>query len=268
MQQSDGRLRPQILPPGSPVGKFPQAPAGTLFMVGPEGGYAVPPRRYTLLFGRDREDVHVPVGIDDPTVSRRHGVCTCTGPDGEWWLHNTGKLPIEMPNGSLLLTGHWRILTPGYTPLVINSSRQRSHLLEVRLIGETDRGPRSSTKSPTVSPETVYELSAQERLVLTALARRYLEGHDDYPLPLTWDETARLANASTYSTRPWTNRTVANTVEDVRERLHRRGVRGLLREEVGEPVGSTLSVNLIRELLKTATIGAEDLELLAEDRGD
>ncbi|MEU1167075.1 hypothetical protein ABZ372_44965, partial [Streptomyces sp. NPDC005921] len=27
-----------------------------------------------------------------------------------------------------------------------------------------------------------------------------------------------------------------------------------LRDEVGEPVGSTLSVNLIRELLKTATL--------------
>lgn len=262
--QSEGRFRPQMLPPGSPADKVPQAPVGTIFVVGPEGGYAVPPRRYTLLFGRDREDVHVPVGVDDPTVSRRHGVFTCTGPDGEWWLHNTGKLPIEMPNGSLLLTGHWRIFTPGYTPLVINSSKQRSHLVEVRLVGEADRRPRSATKTPTVSPETVYELSAQERLVLAALAWRYLEGHDDYPLPLTWEETARLANESPCSTRAWTNRTVANVVEDVRERLHRRGVRGLLREEVGEPVGSTLSVNLIRELLKTATLGAEDLALLAE----
>ncbi len=35
-----------------------------------------------------------------------------------------------------------------------------------------------------------------------------------------------------------------------------------MREEVGEPVGSTLSVNLIRELLKTATLSVEDLELL------
>jgi len=49
----------------------------------------------------------------------------------------------------------------------------------------------------------------------------------------------------------------------VRERLHRRGVRGLMRDEVGEPVGSTLSVNLIRELVKTVTLSAEDLELLA-----
>jgi hypothetical protein len=59
-------------------------------------------------------------------------------------------------------------------------------------------------------------------------------------------------------------RTAANTVEDVRERLHRRGIRGLIRDEVGEPVGSTLSVNLIRELLKTATLSAQDLLLLGE----
>jgi hypothetical protein len=263
--QPDGQFPPQMLPPGSPADKVLQAPSGAIFVVGPEGGYAVPPRRYTLLFGRDREDVHVPVGVDDPTVSRRHGVFTCTGPDSEWWLCNTGKLPIELPDGTLMLAGHWRIFSPGYTPLVINSSKRRSHLVEVRVIGAPDARPRSTTKAPTVDPETVYELSAQERLVLTALARRYLTGHDDYPLPLTWEDTSRIANESPYSTRTWTQRTVANTVEDVRERLHRRGVRGLLRDEVGEPVGSTLSVNLIRELLKTATLSAQDLDLLLEE---
>jgi hypothetical protein len=259
------KFPPQMLPPGSPADKNPEAPAGTIFVVGPERGYAVPPCRYTLLFGRDREDVHVPVGVDDPAVSRRHGVFTCPGPGSGWWLRNSGNLPIELPDGALLLAGHWRAVAPGYTPLVINSSRQRSHLVEVRIIGEPGRHPRSTTKAETADPETVYELSAPERLILTALARRYLEGHDDYPLPLTWEETARVANGSPYATRTWTNRTVAHTVEDVRERLHRRGVRGLLREDVGQPVGSTLSVNLIRELLKTATLGSQDLVLLPED---
>jgi len=255
---------PQMLPPGSPADKVPSAPPGTIFVLGPEGGYAVPATRYTLLFGRDREDVHVPVGVDDPTVSRRHGVFTCTGPEGDWWLRNTGKLPIELPDGALMLAGHRRIIEPGYTPLVINSSPQRSHLVEVRLVAAQDRSPRSTTNEPTVDPETVYELSPQERLVLTALAKRYLDGDDHYPLPLTWDDTAKIVNGSPYSTKRWTNRTVANTVEDVRERLHRRGIRGLRRDEVGEPVGSTLSVNLIRELLKTATLSAQDLALLIE----
>ncbi|WP_052398280.1 FHA domain-containing protein [Streptomyces sp. NRRL F-5123] len=259
-----GNFPPQILPPGSPSGRVPSAPPGTIFVLGPEGGYAVPPRRYTLLFGRDREDVHVAVGVDDPTVSRRHGVFTCTGVGGEWWLANTGSLPIELPDGALMLTGHKRIIASGYTPLVINSSKQRSHLVEVRVVDQDDRHPRATSSAKTVDPETVYELSPQERLVLTALARRYLEGHDTFPLPLTWEETARLANASPYAAKSWTYKSVANTVEDVRERLHRRGVRGLLRDEVGEPVGSVLSVNLIRELLKTATLNTQDLELLAE----
>jgi hypothetical protein len=241
----------------------PPAPPGTIFVLGPEGGYAVPARRYTLLFGRDREDVHVPVGADDPTVSRRHGLFSCTGPDDDWWLTNIGKLPIELPDGALMLAGHRRIIEPGYTPLVIHSSKQRSHLVEVRLIDEVDRRPRSTTRASTVEPETVHELSPQERLVLTALARRYLEGHDGYPLPLVWEETARIVNASPYSTKTWTYKSAANTVEDVRERLSRRGVRGLMRDEIGEPVGSTLSHNLIRELLKTATLSAQDLELLA-----
>jgi hypothetical protein len=262
---SYGNFPPRMLPPGGPGDNVPSAPPGTIFVLGLEGGYAVPPRRYTLLFGRDREDVHVPVGVGDPTVSRRHGVFTCTGPDGEWWLRNTGRLPIELPDGALMLTGHQRIIEPGYTPLVINSSKQRSHLLEVRLIDEADRRPRSTSKASTVDPETVYELSPQERLVLTALARRYLEGHDGYPLPLTWEDTAQIVNASAHSTKTWTFRSVANTVEDVRERLHRRGVRGLMRDEVGVNVGATLSANLIRELLKTATLSAQDLELLADE---
>jgi hypothetical protein len=259
---SYGSFPPQVLPPGSPADKVPPAPPGTIFVLGPEGGYAVPQRRYTLFFGRDREDVHVPVGMDDPTVSRRHGVFTCTGPDGDWWLRNTGKLPIELPDGALMLTGHTRTIEPGYTPLVINCSKRRSHLVEVRLIDETGHQPRSTAKAETEGPETVYELSPQERLVLTALANCYLEGHEHYPQPMTWKDTARLVNNSPYSTKAWTQKSVANTVEDVRDRLRRRGVRGLLRDEVGANVGATLSANLIRELLKTATLSAQDLELL------
>ncbi|CAM5657445.1 FHA domain-containing protein [Kitasatospora aureofaciens] len=261
---SYGNFPPQMLPPGSPSDRVPPAPPGTIFVIGPQGGYAVPPRRYTLLFGRDREDVHVPVGVDDPTVSRRHGVFTCAATGGDWWLVNTGNLPIELPDGVLMLTGHKRIVGPGYTPLVINSSKRRSHLVEVRVVDGDDLHPRSTSSADTAAPETVYALSPQERLVLTALARRYLEGQDAFPLPLSWEDTARLVNASPYATKSWTYKSVANTAEDVRERLRRRGVRGLTRDEVGEPVGSMLSVNLIRELLRTATLNAQDLELLAE----
>ncbi len=260
---SSGNFPPQVLPPGSPADKVP-APPRTIFVLGPEGGYAVPPRKYTLLFGRDRENVHVPVGVDDPAVSRRHGRFTCTGPNGDWRLRNTGKLPIELPDGTLMLTGHSHVIELGYTPLVINSSKSRAHLVEVRLADEDDRQTRATAKGKTVEPGTAYELSTQERLVLTALAKCYLDGHESYPQPMTWQDTARLVNASPYSTKIWTHKSVANSVEDVRDRLHCRGVRGLLRDEVGANVGATLSVNLIRELLKTATLTAQDLELLGE----
>jgi hypothetical protein len=259
---------PQMLP-RAPIGSGSppvSAPRGTVFVVGPEGGYAVPPCAYTLLFGRDREDVHVAVGVDDPTVSRRQGVITCTGLDGDWWLRNTGKLPIELPDGALLLTGHMRIIEPGYTPLLIHSPGRGSYLIEVLLVGGHDRQlPRSTTTAPEMDPETVYELSPQERLVVTALAKRYLQGEDRYPLPMTWEETARLANASPYVTRSWSGRSVAHIVENLRERLHRRGVGGLLREEFGEAVGSMINVNLIRELIRTVTLTTEDLDLLARD---
>jgi hypothetical protein len=113
--------------------------------------------------------------MDDPTVSRHHGIFTCTGPDGDWWLRNTGKLPIELPDGALMLSGHKRVIDAGYTRLVINSSKQRSHLVEVRLIDEGDRHPRSTAKAKTLDPETVYELSPRERLVVTALVASTLD---------------------------------------------------------------------------------------------
>jgi hypothetical protein len=253
---------PQILPPGSRADNVPPAPTGTIFVIGPEGGYGVPPCRFTLLFGRNREDVHVPLGVDDPAVSRYHGEFTCAGPGEGWWLKNTGDLPIELPGDALLLTGQSRAVEPGYTPLTINRTGQRPHLLEVRLIKDVDRRPRATTNADTVIPAAVYALSEQERLVLAALAKSYLEGHELYPQPMTWQETADIANASPYATKKWGPRSVANTVEEIRSRLHRRGVRGLFRDQVGTNVGATLSINLIRELLGTATLGKQDLDLL------
>jgi hypothetical protein len=255
---------PQILP-GDPDDSYPKAPAGTIFVVGPERGFAAPPSPRKVFFGRDREEVEVPIGVDDPTVSRRHGVFICYGSGSGWWLRNNGNLPIKLPGRDLLLTGHERALAPGYTPLVINPSGERSHLVKVRIIGEPGRHPRSTTKADTAPPETAYKLSEPEKLVLAALARRFLEGYVDYPQPLTWAETARVANGSPYATRTWNKDTVADTVVRVRECLHRQGVPGLTLDEVGEPVGNTLNVNLIYVLLGTATLSPQDLALLPED---
>ena len=133
------------LPPGSRADNVPPAPTGTIFVIGPEGGYAVPPCRFTLLFGRNREDVHVPLGADDPAISRYHGEFSCAGPGAGWWLKNTGDLPIELPDGALLLTGQTRAVEPGYTPRMINRTEQRPHLLEVRLVTAADSRPRSAS---------------------------------------------------------------------------------------------------------------------------
>jgi hypothetical protein len=45
----------------------------------------------------------------------------------------------------------------------------------------------------------------------------------------------------------------------VRKRLSAAGVRGLTREEVGDPVGNKLKDNVIQELLATATLLPQDL---------
>ena len=260
-----GNFPPQWLPPGSPADGVPPAPAGTIFVVGPEGGFAVPPRRYALLFGRERDDVHVAVGVSDPVVSRKHGVFACIGEGGEWWLRNTGRLPIELPGGVLVLTDHQRRMRPGYTPLVISSSPGRSHLLEVRVVGHDDKRPHADTGAPTADPTSVYELSPQERLVLTSLAMRYLEGDDQDPQPLTWQRTAQIAGRSPHSTKLWTKSNVEHTVEAVRRRLREvHGVAGLTRGEVGQPVGTMLNRNLIRELIRTTTLAPQDLALLGE----
>jgi hypothetical protein len=251
----------QMLPAGtrSLIDEVPPAPPGTIFVLGQDGGYAVPPRAYTLLFGRDRDEVHVAVGTDDPYVSRKQGVFTCVG--REWWLRNTGTLPIELP-GSMLLTGHERRMDVGFTPLVISSSKRQSHLVEVQV---TDRGGRSysgDTKAPTERPRDVYELNIQQRMVLTALAQRYL-AQDPYPQPMAWQQVADSLNCAPGNSRVWTARAVEAKVGEVRRLLSRvKRVPGLTREEVGEPIGNMLNHNLIMELLRTTTLLPQDLCLL------
>ena len=251
----------QVLPAGtrSLVDKVPPAPPGTIFVLAADGGYAVPPGTHPLLFGRDSDQVHVAVGVDDPCVSRKHGAFTCVG--REWWVRNTGSLPIELP-GSILLTGHERRIDAGFTPLMLRSSKRRSHLLEVRVTGGGRLDAACGVGATTKQPEDKYELTLQQRMVLTALAQRYLV-QDRYPQPLTWKQVATCLNHVPASGKAWTARSVEAKVGDVRQRLSReKGVPGLTREEVGEPVGNMLNHNLIMELLRTTTLAVQDLLLL------
>jgi hypothetical protein len=51
----------------------------------------------------------------------------------------------------------------------------------------------------------------------------------------------------------------------VRQRLSAKGVPGLTREEVGEPVGNTLNHLLLVALLRSTTLRPADVEVLDGD---
>ncbi|MGH3655585.1 MAG: hypothetical protein ACRDUA_02905 [Micromonosporaceae bacterium] len=239
----------------------PPSPPGTIYVLASSGGIAAPPRRdFALLFGRGHPDVHVSLGAGDPHVSRCQGRLICDG--AEWWIRNEGRLPIRMPRSALLLSGQESPLPKGYSPLFIRSSPRREHLLEVRIVGagsSTDLG--SGAEDATVAPRT-WELSAQERLVLTALGQRYLR-QERYPQPQAWKAVADELNDLAGATE-WNGHRAANIVLAVRERLSAAGVRGLTRDEVGEPVGNTLNHNLIHELLESTTLTPRDLDQLSD----
>lgn len=254
-------FRMHLLDPATPslaVG-VPPSPLGTLYVLGVDGGIAAPPRPdFAVLFGRGYPDVHVSVGAGDPHVSRCQGRLICDG--SRWWLRNEGRLPIRMPAATLLLTEQEAPLPGGYCPLFIRSTPRREHLVEVRVVGAgSPSDVAAGSDDATVAPR-VWQLSDQERLVLTALAQRYLR-QERYPQPQAWrqvsDELNELAGAST-----WNPHRAANVVGTVRDRLAAGGVSGLTRDEVGEPVGNALNHNLIQELLESTTLTPPDLRRL------
>jgi hypothetical protein len=254
---------PHPLPPSTPLsGGAPEpAPPGTIFVIGDERGWAVPPRRFTLQFGREEEEVHVPLGIDDEYISRQHGVFVC---DGErWWLENRGKLPIQVPDAPMLLRGHGRSLCSGYTPLMIFSEKRRTHVLHVRVVGyeqpPADHKPAVRPGSTTKSPN-LYTLSRSEHLAMVALAQRYLRG-EPKPQPTTWKHAVDTLNAIPGG-KQWTTGSLTYAVDVLRGRL---AIPFTSREEVEEPVGNTLNHNLIEALLRGAYLVPEDLAQLERD---
>lgn len=239
-----------------------QAPrTRTIFALAISGGIAVPPRNgREVLFGRNRDEVHVCLGEDDPKVSRQHGRLTHRG--DQWWVANTGKLPMRLSGQRLLYPDEEAIpLAEGYTPLFIRGSRKREHLLELFVTGQDGGRPRPLPRDPT-QPTRTYRLSQEERLALIVLGQRYLS-HDLYPQPQTWRQVAeRLGRVQ--PDFGWTTRKVEHLIGDVRDRMSREGVSGLSREEVGEPVGNSLNHNLIQELMLSMTLVPRDLALIDE----
>jgi hypothetical protein len=258
---------PQVLPASMPslADGAPEAPAGTIFVKAAQGGFAVPPRRFTLHFGRAALDVEVPIGAGDRYVSRLHGVFTCDGT--HWWLRNEGRLPIQMLGKEPLLRGHEILMTAGYSPLTIETPHRRSYWIEVHVVGFPSAAGDTDSQASTISTAScrVYDLSATERLVITALAQRYLR-QERYPQPVSWKQVADDVSRADPQ-RIWKAKTAERIVEGVRKRLSkgRRPIPGLLCEDgIGQPVGNTLNHNLIQALLKTVTLLPQDLHLLGE----
>jgi hypothetical protein len=259
LRTTDGRPLPEghdSLARGVP----PSAP-GTIFTLTLAGGVALGSGEgRTLVFGRNRPEVHICFGEDDLRVSRRHGMLVHRA--RRWWIHNEGKLPIRLPGARPLFRDEEPVpLDEGYTPLFVRGAGGREHLLEVYVTGADGR-PAPRHRGPTRPPE-VWTLDDDERLALIVLGQRYLL-HEPRPQPLPWHvAAARLAEL-----RPsggWTRERVEHLVVGVRNRLSAAGVPGLTHAEIGEPAGNAPDHNLLRELLLSATLVPPDLAVLDGD---
>ncbi|MEU4672751.1 FHA domain-containing protein [Amycolatopsis sp. NPDC023774] len=234
---------------------MPPAAPGTIFAPAVTGGVRMPPRDgWEVLFGRNREDVHVCVGEDDRKASRRQGFLVRRR--DTWWMCNTGRQPLRLPGSRLLFPEEEPVpLAEGCTAVFVRGSAEREPLLELYVSGADGRRPQSRPQDVT-EPPRMWRLSPEERLVLVSLAQRYLL-QQPYPQPMAWRQLAELAPESR-----WTPKRVEHLVVAVRTRLARAGVAGLTREEVGEPVGNSLNDNLVKELLLSTSLVPPDLALL------
>lgn len=237
----------------------PDSVPGTIYALSITGGITVRPREgRTIVFGRNRPDVHVCVGENDRRVSRHHG--SLTHHSDHWWVQTTGKLPLRLPGSRLLFANDEPIpLTGGYTPVFVRGSSGREHLLELYVTGLEGLQPPSRHNEPTQPPRT-WKLTLAEKLTLVVLGQRYLL-HEAHPQPLSWRQAAEHL-AELQPDAGWTAKRVEHNVVAVRARLSKDGVAGLTRDEVGEPVGNTLNHNLIRELMESTTLVPPDLGLL------
>ncbi|MFI7119427.1 FHA domain-containing protein [Amycolatopsis sp. NPDC049868] len=237
----------------------PPAAAGTIFASTVSGRSSMPPGEgRKLLFGRNRDDVHVCVGEDDREISRHQGTLVHEG--GVWCVRNEGRLPLRLPGSRLVFGGDEPApLSDGYTALFIRNNSGREHLLEIFVAG-TDSPAPSSVATEVTKPPRVWRLTMAERTVLAALAQRFLR-QEAYPQPLSWRRVAEQL-AELDPDENWAPKKAEHVVAGVRKRLVEAGVPGLTKEEVGEPVGNALNVHLIGELLQSTTLVPPDLALL------
>ena len=237
----------------------PHAAPGAVVALALSGKISVTPvegRR--VRFGRNRPDVDLCVGETDPRVSRQHGLLTRHA--GRWWVTNPVRLPIRLPKTRWLFRDEEPVpLADGYTPLFIRGSHDREHLLELYVAGE-DGGHPTTRHAAVTQPPKRWRLTPDEHLLLVVLGQRYLL-HEANPQPVSRQHVAEVLD-ELQPDAGWSVKRVEHMVADVRARLSAAGVHGLLREEVGEPVGNALNDNLLRELVLSTTLVPPDLALL------
>ena len=172
-----------------------------------------------------------------------------------------------MPSVEPVLRHHEVSVNAGYTPLTIETPNRRTHLLEVHIVGNPGRQHRDVGQARTLTSD-VTDLSPVERLMLIALGQRYLR-REPYPAPVTWKQAADDLNAAAPSPlHPWTAKAVERRISELRARLSTGpgAIRGIVKEpDMVEPLGNTLNDNLIRALLRNATLVPEDFYVLNEN---
>jgi hypothetical protein len=256
-----GRLTPSLVRQ-EPLFAGAAAPAGTLFVLGDDGGYAAAAvTGRELVVGRNTPDVHVAVGRDDAYISRQHATVRCVehGAGTRWVLRNGGTLPIRVPDTEPLLRAHELPLPTGYTPVYI----QGAQLHVVELLVSDGRRQRGAVRPDTSTGNLRLPLTRREWLVLVAMFRDVL-AREDQALPLTWNETAKVLNGVPGQSG-WTDRRAENVVDAVKQRLTAAGIDRLTRETAPS---EALKANLLRVLVDTGTLLPDDLQVLTTGIGD
>ncbi|AXK35696.1 FHA domain-containing protein [Streptomyces armeniacus] len=238
------------------------ASPGTLHARSVAGDIRVPPSAgRTVRFGRgDEPDVDLCVGEDDLRVSRRHGELTYSR--RQWWLRNTGQQLVRLPRGRLMHTSTEPVpLAAGYTPLFVQGSGHREHLVELYVTSH-DQQPLVPRRRADTLPPKRWPLDEDERLLLVVLGQRYLR-YEEAPRPLSYRQAAEQLSYLREGSG-WGERRIEHRIVAVRRRLSDGGFpQPLLQDrEAGGPCDNNLLHNLLKGLVESTTLVPPDLDLI------
>ena len=241
-------------------------PVGTLHALSTAGRIAVPPGRDRVVrFGRndpeDDPEVHLCVGPNDLSVSRRHGELTYR--HGCWWLRNLGRQLVRLPHGRMLHSSTGPIpLRTGYTPVFIRGTGTREHLVELYVTSEERCRGLPAPGTPTLPPKR-WEITEEERVVLAIIGQEYLRYEPD-PRPRPYKEVAEILGRLPYPR--WNRRKIERKMRELRGRLDRDPKHDfpyrLMREDKSGPCDNNLLHNLLKGLVESTTLVPTDLALL------